>query len=152
MSKCYKKEGYIFVDESGKIISEVLFDGLRHEVGDIYCIGKNDLENYLNVKTGKLLSEEWFCDVYPFNSGYGHVSRYINNTEPKDDYSEKEFNFIDVDGNYLSENWFKRADGFKNGIATVEIDSNGENFIDTKGNIILCTYEELNTHMFKLYS
>ena len=70
--------------------------------------------NYID-KQGKLLSEQWFENVFNFHEGFAVVQRVV----------DEKYNFIDKDGKYLTDEWFYWIDIFNNGFARVQR-TNGE--------------------------
>ena len=76
----------------------------------------------------KIISpKQWFDEVYDDEGGIARVQ------------SDDKWNFIDVEsGEYITNEWFRQAQNFKNGFAGVEIyDNDGKsywNYIDKQGN------------------
>lgn len=99
-------------------------------------------ENYLVKK--------WYINTFSFICGYSLVIRGIYDSSTTFDTNEKEYNYVDLEGNYLSENWFKKAYEFDktDKIARVIINYT-DYFIDTSGNIRYCTNEELDKYVEK---
>lgn len=64
--------------------------------------------------------------------------------------TEKGYNFLDDEGNYLSDEWFEEANDFYNGFATVtkKMDDNSRksNFIDKNGNFVLKEWLPFNRY------
>ena len=84
----------------------------------------DDKYNYID-KQGKILSEEWFYNVYSFYDGLAKVQR-CNGL----------WNFIDANGKIISDEWFIYVDMFNDGLAKVKR-TNGEwAKIDKTGKII----------------
>ena len=85
--------------------------------------------NYYNYKCGKELFNEWYDWISDFYEGFALVER-------EDDNGDYFINFVDKQGNILSEEWFVRADYFDNGFAKVQR-TNGESCkIDKNGKIV----------------
>lgn len=92
-------------------------------------LNKQHQVNFVNIETGKLLSEQWFDRStieyeLNFKDGYQRVKL------------DKKTNFIDKDGNYLYDGWFRACDDFSEGFAFVMTDDFKANYIDTDGNFI----------------
>ena len=83
----------------------------------------NGLWNFIN-KESKLLTNEWFNDVYYFHEGFAIVQR-----------SDKLYNYIDKQGNILIDEWFYWADNFYKGFAKVKRGDGKEFKIDKSGKI-----------------
>lgn len=80
------------------------------------------------IANGKLLSKQWFDwigDFYYDNDDFALVGR-----------GNHEYNYIDKQGNILSEEWFKWLDYFHNGFARVQRFDDLMNFIDANGKIL----------------
>ena len=104
--------------QCGKIFDEIMI-----------VLNKQYQVNFVNIETGKLLSEQWFdrstCDYeLNFKDGYQRVK--LN----------KKTNFIDKEGNYLYDGWFSACNDFSEGFAFVMTDDFKTNYIDTNGNFI----------------
>lgn len=117
----------------------------------IYTIYNKYLDkcNIFNTETSKLICKEWYYRIGKCHDGYcvtykqDKIVEYRNGCLWKVEYTN-EYNFVDLGGNILSENWFVRTDDFFNGTGSVVLkNDNSSYFIDIKGNIIHCTYEEL---------
>lgn len=67
--------------------------------------------------------------IYPFKDGYALVSKFIGDGLM--------YNFIDVNGNVLSDRWFQRANSFNEGYAKVSFNGKEYGMIDTTGKVIL---------------
>ena len=80
--------------------------------------------NYID-KNGKIISDEWFYNVYSFYDGLAKVQR-----------GNGLWNFIDANGKIISDEWFIYVDMFNDGLAKVKR-TNGEwAKIDKNGKII----------------
>ena len=84
----------------------------------------DDKYNYID-KNGKIISDEWFYNVYSFYDGLAKVQR-----------GNGLWNFIDANGKIISDEWFIYVDMFNDGLAKVKR-TNGEWCqIDKTGNLI----------------
>ena len=92
---------------------------------DVVIVQRGDKKyNFIN-KNGKLLSDEWFYNVYSFYDGLAKVQR-----------GNGLWNFIDANGKIISDEWFIYVDMFNDGLAKVKR-TNGEWCqIDKTGNLI----------------
>lgn len=101
---------------------EELFDRVHTNRYGFERVTLHNKWNYLDYKINKLLSNQWFDWACNFTEdGFALVE--LND----------EYNYIDKNGNFLSEQWFKKAYEFRHGFADVvlngkwyEIDKNGE--------------------------
>ena len=85
--------------------------------------------NYYDYTNNKELFNEWYDSISLFHSGFAVVER-------EDDNGDYVCNFIDKQGNILSEEWFKWVDYFRDGFAKVQR-TNGEVVkIDKNGKIV----------------
>ena len=81
---------------------------------DVVIVQRGDKKyNFIN-KEGKILSDEWFYNVYSFYDGLARVKR-----------GNGLWNFIDRQGKILSDEWFIYVDMFNDGFAKVQR-ANGE--------------------------
>ena len=81
---------------------------------DVVIVQRGDKKyNFIN-KNGKLLSDEWFYNVYSFYDGLAKVQR-----------GNGLWNFIDANGKIISDEWFIYVDMFNDGLAKVQR-ANGE--------------------------
>ena len=113
------KRGYIYLDE----VQQMLDDGIdlsKYIDGE----GRIIINDKMNILHGrKLLCDQWFDWIYPFNDGLAFVK-----------LNEKT-NFIDTEGNLVSDQWFDYIDDFVNGFAKVDL--NGKtNLISTAGKLL----------------
>ena len=84
----------------------------------------DDKYNYIDAN-GKIISDEWFYNVYSFYYGLAKVQR-----------GNGLWNFIDANGKIISDEWFIYVDMFNDGLAKVQR-TNGEWCnIDKTGKII----------------
>lgn len=84
--------------------------------------------NYYDYTNDKELFNEWYDWISLFHNGFAIVER-----EDKGDYL---CNFIDKQGNILSEEWFKWVDYFKDGFAVVKRTNGEQAKIDKQGKIV----------------
>ena len=118
----------INIDEIIKITewwkNENILDLLYYQE-DFVIVQRGDKKyNFIN-KNGKILSDEWFYNVYSFYDGLAKVQR-----------CDKKYNFINKQGKLLSDEWFIYVDMFNGGFAKVQR-TNGEwAKIDKTGNLI----------------
>lgn len=98
---------------------------LLYNSEDFARIRRGDgLWNFID-KNGKILSDEWFKDVYAFFDGLAKVKseRFL-------------YNFIDKQGKLLSNEWFQWCDNFYEGYARVQRGDGLWNLIDKQGKIL----------------
>jgi len=147
------QRGYIYLDE----VQQMLDDGvdLSEYIDKEGRIIINDKMNILHGR--KLLCDQWFDWIYPFNDGLAFVrltsKTNIINAEGKllsdqwfddvDDfvngfakvYLNGKTNLINTEGKLLSDQWFDRIGIIKNGFAHVKLNGKS-NFINTEGNLV----------------
>ncbi len=114
----YKKylESIFDVDKENKFIESII-DNKRKETND----------DELN-KNKTVLNN---CIVFHFSEGFALVY---------DETRTKRYNFIDKEGNLISDNWYSDASSFHEGYARVRFGNvpyAGYNFIDKNGNLLL---------------
>lgn len=85
--------------------------------------------NYYDYTNDKLLFNEYYDWVSLFHGGFAVVER-------EDDNGDYLCNFIDKQGNILSEEWFKWVDYFRDGVADVQRTSGEMCKIDKNGKIV----------------
>ena len=93
---------------------------------DFVIVQRGDKKyNFIN-KNGKILSDEWFYNVYSFYDEFARVQRSTDDL----------WNFINKQGKLLSDEWFIYVDMFNGGLVKVKR-TNGEwAKIDKTGNLI----------------
>ena len=77
------------------------------------------------IKTTEWWKHENVLDLLYFSDGFAIIKR-----------SDRLWNFIDKNGNYLSEKWFNCIGDFYDGFAKVKRKDNKWNFIDTNGKLL----------------
>ena len=82
----------------------------------------------INIK--EVIKTEWWknenvIDLLYFSDGFARVQR-----------GDDKWNFIDKNGNYLSDEWFEWAENFQEGFAIVNRGGGKWNFIDKNGNYL----------------
>ena len=104
--------------------------------------------NLLSVKTGKLISDQWYDEINGsvwlsrndgevFKDGFCVVT--LDNpvrTALNVVVSNKQSNYMDINGEILSNQWFDGASSFSHGYGVVRMGKK-ENLVDTNGNIVL---------------
>ncbi len=135
-------DGHNYIDAKGNILSDEFFEqswdfdenGLaivRH-----YYQGDSNSEGIINTQ-GKEITKERFNTIFSFHKGFARVKKYMGLTNFGD--AKYGFNFINTNGDLLSDVWFKNCFNFEDdGLAPVSY--YGDNFLDTKGNLILPQY------------
>ena len=172
------EQGYNVVNRNGDYILPEFYDYIDNFSCDRAVVGKNNLYNYIMIhnNSASFLSEKWFTSASAFKNGYAKVEEYDDagyldyfidihgNRKPYDYIEIKEesgdnptlvkkadlYNFIDQEGNLISNRWFKGAYSFCNGYAIVGDYIDGElyyNFIDSKGHL-LCNDWYYKAHNF----
>ena len=108
------------------LVNKEIFTKVQREIDSNSNKYKYNYYNYTNCKE---LFNEWYDWISDFHNGFAIVEREDNNG----DYL---CNFIDKQGNILSEEWFKWVDYFRDGFAQVQR-TNGERAkIDKNGKIV----------------
>jgi len=122
--KTYYK--YAFIDTQGNLISNEYFDSVSEFSKDgIASVFKSNSSNILK-SDGSLMSEEWFQNLGILRNGFINVQKKSN----------KKWNYIDIDGNFLLKNDMDYCYEF-NERGTAEVVLDDQSFeIDNKGNII----------------
>ena len=172
------EQGYNIVNRNGDYILPEFYDYIDNFSCDRAVVGKNNLYNYIMIhnNSSSFLSEKWFTSASAFKNGYAKVEEYDDagyldyfidihgNRKPYDYIEIKEesganptlvkkadlYNFIDQEGNLISNRWFKIAYNFCKGYAIVGDYIDGElyyNFIDSKGHL-LCNDWYYKVHNF----
>lgn len=120
----YSKEeatqrGYIYLDD----VQQILDDGV--DLSEyIDSEGRIKINDKMNILKGrKLVLDKWFDSIGEFRDGLAGVR--LNG----------KCNFIDTEGNILSNQWFDEAYEFDNGLAEVQLNGKS-NLIDTEGNLL----------------
>lgn len=107
----------------------------RTNPSELSYIIRLDSNRYMISKNGK---NEEFEEVGIQKDGFRRVE------------TEKGFNFLDAEGNLLSDEWFDDASDFYDGFATVtkKMDNNikKSNFIDANGNFVLKEWQLFNKY------
>ena len=116
------KSRYFKVKLSGEI-AKCGFDDTKVAATEITILEEISIKGLLNI--AEWWKNENVIDLLYFSDGFARVKR------------KDKWNFIDKQGNYLSDEWFNWADNFYDGFARVQRGDGLWNFIDTKGNILL---------------
>ena len=92
---------------------------------DVVIVQRGDKKyNFIN-KNGKILSDEWFYNVYSFYDGLARVKK-----------ANGEWNFINKDGKLLSDEWFYWLGSFYDGLGIVQRSDKLWNFINKDGKLL----------------
>ena len=116
---------YNFINKNGEFLSEQWFDycyDFHEGFAKVELDGKS---NFINKK-GKIIAIDAKLQICGFSEGFIKVRQNRNLT----------FNFINNDGEFLSNKWFDYCYDFHEGLAKVEL-NNKENFIDNSGNLLV---------------
>lgn len=108
--------------ESGKDPSDI-FDGVGYSYNGVRKVILHHKYNLIDDKNRLLLPNMWFDWCSEFSGGFAIVS--LGN----------KFNFIDTDGNVLSDKWFDGCGDFQEGLAVVVLGAN-QNFITMDGRML----------------
>ena len=82
-------------------------------------------ETYLNLKTGKVITDQWFKECFNFKNGLGRVHNENN-----------EINMIKTDGTLISEKWFRCINEINGGyFRGIILGEKGETILDPQGNM-----------------
>ena len=149
----YFKNGYCcvkfnyksnFIDTNGNLVSPNLwFDYiLDDEFKDGVACVILDFKKNLLKENGDLVSpNQWFESIQDtFHDGFAAVKR-----------EDKLWNFIDINGNLLCDNWYDMVCQFKEGIAIVR-ERYKENFINTEGKILFEQWYDSVSYFYEGFS
>ena len=133
------KNGEIgLVDRNDTILIQPQFSNVEPFIGDFAIVmgytGKynSDERKGLINRNGDIILRPKYNEIHPFVNGYAIIEIY----EGKD-----RFNYIDLEGNILLENWVETANNFQDSRALVS--RNGKYFfIDENGKSIIGSFEE----------
>lgn len=119
-----------YIDTDGKLISDTWFDFASEQTcGYRARIELNKKINFINARTGKVLSNIWFDDAKDFVSMSYPVLVKLNN----------KWNYLKSDGSLLSNTWYDIAKSFSYGFAVVCLNDKW-NFIKTDGTALSDTW------------
>ena len=122
------KNKYNIIDKKGNLIFKKWYDFIDVWGEGIVLLKDADRCNIV-FSDGHLLREDmWFKSILAYKEGYFVVKRL------EDDM----FNFIDMNGTFLSDRWYFDCMSFSNGFASVrmEEDENSWNIIDKSGTLL----------------
>lgn len=112
--------GWVLFNENDVNINTVV---QKFDYGFLPVVNKNG-GNYID-KSGKFLLKEEMQMCKSFENGYGAVQR-------KDD---RRWNFVDTEGNFISNDWYVEATSIKNGVAIVSDKFFNKNILGIDGNL-----------------
>ena len=127
------EHGVILFDEvqglldGGKLpkdIFENIVEPYNTQETDYKLVYLNNKYNWITKDHKLLFPNKWFDHVGEFFDGYTRV------------VEKNKQNLMDVNGNFISEQWFESCTNFIDGIAMVKLPQKGCNWINTKGEIL----------------
>ena len=127
------EHGVILFDEvqglldSGKLpkdIFENIVEPYNTQETDYKLVYLNNKYNWITKDHKLLFPNKWFDHVGEFFDGYTRV------------VEKNKQNLMDVNGNFISEQWFETCTDFIDGIAMVKLPQKGYNWINTKGEML----------------
>ena len=114
-----------FVDKNGKLVFDHNFDYIRSKDGNLFSVTLDNKTSLVDGETGKFITDKWFNWIEDFNTSvFTEETSDISGSNTKryarvmqfGEGGEKEYNYIDENGNLFSEHWFPhidlRADGY----------------------------------------
>lgn len=136
-----------FVDRNGKLSSDSWIDGERIEKPDVNGLRIVYMPNYyswgspcnLLKKDNRLVSKIWLRYILNVN-GYSDdmdISYTDENGLIKVQNLEGLWNFMNMDGEFISNRWFKQVKKFVNGFSIVKNKDDKRNYINTDGKLIM---------------
>ena len=112
---------YFKVKLSGEI-AKCGFDDTKVAATEITILEEISIKGLLNI--AEWWKNENVIDLLYFSDGFARVKR------------KDKWNFINKQGNYLSDEWFNWADNFSDGFARVKRKDDKWNFIDRQGKLL----------------
>lgn len=109
--------------KDGTLLSKTWYECVVPFNEGLFTVMMNEQYNFMNMD-GDLICDDWFESVYPFKDGFARVALDKNS-----------HNYINKNGEYLSEKMFWVAHDFSHGVAVVS-PGNGYNYINTNGDFI----------------
>ena len=124
-----------FLKLNGELVSNVWYDAMWPQKCDIkapfftFVVEKNGLLNLVDCD-GNLVFKQWFKNIGGYAEGFWRVE------VPIDTYGGY-YNFVDINGNFLSKTNFDEAEQhFNEGFAKIRDFSFGANFLNKNGEIV----------------
>ena len=138
--KSKNKFNFININGNNEYLLDKWFDWISNfdDESGFAAVEENKKGNYINSK-GEYLLDEWFDETYSFKNGYAKVAiKEENDDYEYDEYEDEDddnkyiskYNFIDIKGNIIFDEWFDRIDDLKNGYFKVKLNER-YNFINS---------------------
>lgn len=110
--------------DSGKKLEDV-FDRVTKEYYGFRVVCLNGKWNYIDSDSKLFSPNQWFDYCTSFQEDFGRVK-----------LSDKGWNYIKIDGTYVSDIWFDWCGKFCNGFGVVKLDEAKYNYIDLNGEFL----------------
>jgi len=120
---------YNYMNKDGELVSKIWFDAIRpcedygSEYVGLYRVAKHEGSIHYNIlrENGTFLSKTWYDDILPDKEGLFTVK--MNN----------QYNFMNMYGNLICDEWFRRVYPFSEGFAKVTVDGRRYLYINKNG-------------------
>ncbi len=126
--KLDEKNG-VYIDKTGKKVIKLTIQWGSEFSNGFAAIQKNDKWGYID-RTGKLVIDCKFYKALNVQHGVAPVATSNN-------YNDPQWRLIDTAGNFISEKSYYQIGAFKNGLAKVFINGQGNGMINTKGEEVI---------------